>query len=143
MNQVAIDLDEVGPDLGDDEHARVPGTGVIDRDPESARAQIGHDAAKTCDVGHRNPLADLQHDVLGTDPGIIGELRQPFCRIGLRQRRQHHVEEQRRGQRVNASGEPRANAGLVELLLHRLAGGVEQSLGTCGPAPGLMRHSDS
>ena len=40
VNERAIDLDELGAQLGDDAHARVSRTGVVDGDAVAARAQL-------------------------------------------------------------------------------------------------------
>ena len=57
----AVHLDELGPKLGDDPHARVPGTGVVDCDAESTCAQFRGDALQEGEVGDRLALAELQH----------------------------------------------------------------------------------
>ena len=132
VNEVAIDLDEVRPNLSDHEHARVPRARVVDRDPETARAQVGHDAPKTRDIGYRHPFADLEDDILGGNGGFLCELRQTQRSVRLRQRRQHHVEEERGRHRVHAAREPCPDAGLVQLLLHRVTGGIEERAGHLG-----------
>ena len=50
VDEQPIDLDELRLDLGDDQHARVTGTGVIDGDAESALAQVGDHATQPGEV---------------------------------------------------------------------------------------------
>jgi hypothetical protein len=64
--------------------------------------------------------------VLGIDSRVLRELRDAYGGVRLRECGQHHVEKQRRGQRVNASLEAGSDAGLVKFLLHRTARRVEE-----------------
>ena len=79
MDEVAIDLDEVGAHLRNDEHARVSRARIVDGDAEAARAEVGDNTPEARDVRHRHALADLEDDVFGMHPGAFGELGGPAC----------------------------------------------------------------
>ena len=130
-------LDTHGDDGGTGELNGVPGAGVVDGDAKAAGAQVGDHAPEARDVRHRHTLADFKNHVLGIDARILGELGQAERSVGLRECCQHHVEEQRRGHRVHAPGEPGAKTRLVEILLHRPACGVKERARHLGACPGI------
>ena len=67
LDQRPVDLDELGPQLGDDPHARVSRAGVVDRDAEAAGAQLRGDPLQPREVRHGLALAELEHDGCGVD----------------------------------------------------------------------------
>ena len=70
VHDVAVDLDDRWPQGGDEREAGVPGTGVVDREPEAELAQGLDLALERGDVGDGLLLGALDGDLARVEAGL-------------------------------------------------------------------------
>ena len=134
VDERAVDLDELRPQLGDDTHARVPGAGVVDGDAESACAQFRGDALQERKVGDRFTFAELEHDRRGIDLCVGTALSSAATPLLVDQGTDEHVDEEIGLADVRRGVQSGADAGEVDGRLHvERRGGAEELVGGADP----------
>ncbi len=130
----AVHLDELRPELGDDTHARVPGTGVVDRDAESACAQFRGDALQEGQVGDRFTFAELEHHRRGIHLCVgDGPVERGHAAV-VDQGTDEHVDKEIGLADVRRGLQTGADAGEVDGRLHvERRGGAEEVVGGADP----------
>ncbi len=118
LDQRPIDLDELRTELGDDAHARVTGTGVVDRDAEAASPQLRGDPLQPREVGHRLTLAELEDDRRRVDTGVMDRLVKGSDPALVDQRADQDVDEEIGLADVGCDVQGRAHAREVDCGLH-------------------------
>ncbi len=119
VDERTVDLDEFGPELGDDLHAGVPGTRVVDGDAVTAGAQLRRNSLQAGEIRHRVALAELQDDRRWVEPGMADGSLQCLQALPLaEQGTDQDVDEDVGGLQVGRLAQRGAKAGQVDRALH-------------------------
>ena len=73
VDEQPVDLDELRLHLGDDQHAGVACSGIIDRNAKTALTQVRDHATEPVEVADRGSFAHLEDDVARRHAGTLGQ----------------------------------------------------------------------